>query len=205
VRRHFAPTRIRFFLCGEYGDENDRPHYHALLFGVDFADKVFSFTSESGADIYQSSDLDSIWGLGLTSTGAVSFESAAYVARYVVKKVTGKAAKAAYTSVDRETGEIFSRVPEYCQMSLKPGIGQGWLQKYFDDVYPADSVVSRGHESPVPRYYDKLAAVGRPELVEDLKVERVRRGAARSVGAVPTLHAEEVVKLAQVDFLKRGL
>lgn len=205
LRRRLGPRVVRYFGCGEYGDENARPHYHAILFGVDFPDKVFSFTSGSGEKVYRSDFLDRTWGLGLTSTGAVTFESAAYVARYALKKRTGKGAQAHYESVDGATGEIVSRLPERSYMSLKPGIGQGWLQKYFDDVYPSDQVVSRGHIGPVPRYYDKLASVGRPELVGELKVKRVKRAAERAVGAIPTLHAEEVTKLAQVGFLKREL
>jgi hypothetical protein len=175
------------------------------LFGFYPPDAVLCSTSERGEEIFSSAYLDRVWGLGLTATGAVTFESAAYVARYVVKKISGRAAARHYESVDVESGEIFQRLPERSWMSLKPGIGQRWLQRYFDDVYPSDEVVSRGHVGPVPRYYDKLASIGRPQLVESLKVERVKRGAARSVGSVPTLHAEEVVKLAQVDFLKRGL
>lgn len=195
----------RYFGCGEYGDENARPHYHAILFGVDFPDKAFAFTSGSGEKVYTSRTLDEVWGVGLASVGSVTFESAAYVARYCVKKVTGAGAARHYESVDGETGEIFARVPERSWMSLKPGIGQGWLQMYFDDVYPSDQVVSRGHVGPVPRYYDKLASVGRAELVEELKLRRVKRAAERAVGAIPTLHAEEVTKLAQVGFLKREL
>lgn len=195
--------RVRYFACGEYGDENARPHYHAILFGVDFPDKVFQFESGSGEKVYTSDLLSDVWGLGHASTGSVTFESAAYVARYAVKKAARSGAD--LESVDASTGEIFPRMPERCWMSLKPGIGQGWLQRYFEDVYPSDEVVLGGRSGPVPRYYDKLASIGRAELVESLKEGRVKRGAARAVGAVPTLASEEKVKQAQVGFLKREI
>lgn len=206
LRRRIAPRTVRYFACGEYGDENARPHYHALLFGVDFPDKVFLFESEAGEAVYTSAFLSSVWGLGQTSVGSVTFESAAYVARYALKKVNGSKAAKHYEVVDEETGEVFSRLPERVWMSLKPGIGQGWLQRYFDDVYPSDEVIVRGHASPVPRYYDKLASIGRPELVNGLKEERVKRGMSRILEQRPSRRAAcEKVKQAQVGFLKREL
>lgn len=205
LRRRCGSRSVRYFACGEYGDVCQRPHYHALLFGFYPGDAEFSHTTDAGEKVYVSADLDQVWGLGRTLTGAVTFESAAYVARYVAKKITGAGAKEHYESVDTETGEVFSRLPERSWMSLKPGIGQGWLQRYLDDVYPSDEVVVRGHRNPVPRYYDKLLELGRPDLLESLKLGRIKRGAARSVGDVPTLRAEEVVKQAQVGFLKRSL
>ena len=38
LRRMFPDARIRYFMCGEYGDKLSRPHYHACLFGFDFPD-----------------------------------------------------------------------------------------------------------------------------------------------------------------------
>lgn len=210
LRKRIAPSMVRYFACGEYGDGNGRPHYHAILFGVDFPDKVFSFTSGSGEKVYRSDLLSDVWGLGHASTGTVTFESAAYVARYAVKKAARRGAH--LESVDASTGEVFPRLPERVWMSLKPGIGQGWLQRYFEDVYPSDEVVLGGRSGPVPRYYDKLASVGRAELVEGLKAARVKRGSKRAadqmfaaVTGVPTLASEEKVKQAQVGLLKREL
>ena len=84
----------------------------------------------SGATLYRSDTLESLWTYGFSSIGDVTFESAAYVARYVMKKVTGDAAESHYTVVDPETGEITVRTPEFNKMSLRPGIGAGWFDKY---------------------------------------------------------------------------
>ena len=76
--------------------------------------------------------------------GEVTFESCAYVARYVTKKVTGRNAVSHYERVDSGSGEVFSLRPEYCTMSRRPGIGTQHFDKYRDEIYPRDEVVCRG-------------------------------------------------------------
>lgn len=115
--RHWAlPGRVRFFACGEYGDALGRPHYHALLFGVWFSEGAL-LGGEGAASYWRSDQLSGLWSKGHASFGRVTFESAAYVARYVLKKVTGAGAPAHYGD----------RVPEFVRMSRRPGIGQGFF------------------------------------------------------------------------------
>jgi len=83
--------------------------------------------------------------------GGVSFQSAAYVARYLMKKVNGDGATAHYVLPD--SGEI--RVPEFCHMSLKPGIGAGWLSRFGSEVYPEGQVLINGVLRNAPKYYDR--------------------------------------------------
>jgi len=85
-----------FFHCGEYGSKTGRPHYHACIFKYDFPDKVF-YTERNGYKLFTSQILQDLWtdpsdGLpyGYCSVGSLTFESAAYVARYILKKVNGK-------------------------------------------------------------------------------------------------------------------
>lgn len=156
LRRTFKGRRIRFYMCGEYGDRTKRPHYHACLFGIDFADKVYFRKSDSGFPLYRSDVLERLWPHGHCELGAVSFESAAYVARYIMKKVNGSRAEDHYSIVDGDTGEIFQRSPEFTKMSLKPGIGYEWIRKYWREVFPRDKVVVRGKEAIPPRYYKKF-------------------------------------------------
>lgn len=197
---------VRFFHCGEYGDQFSRPHYHACLFGCDFPDKVFSHTTGAGEKLYTSAELDRLWQKGLTSCGSVTFESAAYVARYVTKKVTGAGAAAWYERVNRETGEIFSVLPEYTTMSLKPGIGATWFEKFRRDVFPSDEVVMGGRVQRPPRYYDKLLGVGDTPELERIKRDRVLRSAGHYADKTPRrLRDAEIVKEAQLRFLKRKL
>lgn len=82
LRKAIEPSKVRFYMCGEYGEEEFRPHFHACLFGFDFPDKVKFKTTGSGSTIYTSKMLETLWPHGLCSTADVTFESAAYVARY---------------------------------------------------------------------------------------------------------------------------
>lgn len=148
----------RFYMCGEYGERTRRPHFHACLFGVDFPDRVKFKDMNSGFPIYTSKLLSSIWTDGFASVADFSFETAAYVARYVCKKVTGPMADSHYLKTDFETGEVFRLRPEFTQMSLKPGIGRLWFDKYHGQVYPRDYVIVRGRKVKPPKYYDKVLA-----------------------------------------------
>lgn len=164
LRHSHKGKRIRYFHCGEYGDEDSRPHYHAVLFGHDFADKA-KFKYENGDWAYRSAELERLWPYGFSEIKEVTFGRAQYVARYVVKKVTGKRAKEYYGD----------RVPEFATMSRRPGIGREWYDKYKSEVYPANCVVVNGSPMTPPRYYDKVLEDEDPELFERMKRERFAR------------------------------
>ena len=169
MRKRVGP--FRFFHCGEYGDRFGRPHYHALIFGQDFREDREPYgRSGSGMRYDVSPTLTELWQKGHATIGELTWQSAAYTARYVMKKVTGPRAEAHYEG----------RKPEYVTMSRggrggKGGIGKGWLEKYTSDVYPDDFVVHEGRKFRVPRYYDQVMAEKDPELVDGLKAERVER------------------------------
>lgn len=175
-RKRFPDIKLRYYYCGEYGDLNKRPHYHACIFGHDFSDKYHWRSNERGDKIWRSPTLEKLWPFGSSEIGSVTYESAAYVARYIVKKQTGEKARDHYTEYDSDTGEIHSfRLPEFTDMSRRPGIGSEWFSKYSSDVYNHDYVVINGKKCPPPRYYDKLLTVADPEHMEYLKYERFER------------------------------
>lgn len=156
---------LRFFHCGEYGEKTGRPHYHVCLFGENFSDDRNGWSiTKQGNPLFTSKRLSEVWGNGQAFIGELTFESAAYVARYCLKKVTGEKAEAHYQG----------RRPEYVTMSRRPGIGQGWFQKWAREVYPSDSVVMRGREMLPPPYYDKLLEAVDPGLFKRVKEERSR-------------------------------
>lgn len=172
--------RVRFYMCGEYGEKNFRPHFHALLFGVDFHDKVPFSESGSGQTLYISHKLSGLWGLGHCLIGNVTFESAAYVSRYVMKKVTGSKADAHYTRVLESTGEVVKVLPEFTRMSLKPGIGFEWIRKFHHEVYVQDKVHVHERGSKPPKYYDKYLEKIDPALLEDIQYKRYLDAIERS-------------------------
>lgn len=162
LRKKHGP--FRYMHCGEYGEEKARPHYHALLFGIDFKDTIPLDRKEGQHPLRISESLAKIWPWGFHSIGQVTFDSAAYVASYCVKKYTGEKAKTAYERVDPETGECWNVIPEYATMSRNEGLGSTWFEKYHGDVYPDNFVVMNGQKWKPPTYYDERLAKMDPEL-----------------------------------------
>lgn len=161
LRKKFG-SGIRFFHCGEYGSLNQRPHHHAILFNHDFADKKL-WSVRDGIKLYVSDDLSRLWPFGFSTVGDVTFESAAYVSRYILKKITGDSAQDHYQG----------RKPEYTTMSRRPGIGREWFLKYKNDIYPYDKCVVRpGMIARPPRYYDKIYDDINPSLMSVIKDKR---------------------------------
>lgn len=206
LRGRFAPVRVRFYMCGEYGEVGYRPHYHACLFGINFIDRKYVGKSPSGSPLYSSKLLEELWPFGWCSVGEVNFESAAYVARYCMKKVTGRWASLWYQVIDQESGEIGYRVPEFARMSLKPGIGARWLEKFGSDVYPHGKCVVRGHEVNPPRFYDKMFAKTDPDGYEALVEKRRMDGEARAEDSTyERLAVREQVAKARLKSLERKI
>lgn len=195
----------RYFYCGEYGEKNSRPHYHACLFNFDFPDKRL-FKMSNGIPLYVSEELQKLWPFGFATIGEVTFESAAYVARYVMKKVTGDAAEEAYLRYDGETGECTTVEPEFCYMSRRPGIGKTWFEKFKQDVYPNDYVVLRGKKCRPPKYYDKLLEQDDSYALDDIKMARVEKAYNWVDEQTPErLASKEKCKIAQLNNLVRDL
>jgi len=205
--RKARTKKIRFFHCGEYGETSGRPHYHALLFGVSFPDQ--KQCSSGDFPLYSSAELDRLWGLGACKIGHVTHDSAAYCARYVMKKVTGDLAPDHYRYTDPDTGEVFDLHHEYATMSRRPGLGAGWLHKFLGDVYPEDFVAKRdGSQAPVPVYYDKLLKRVSPETFDAIKSNRLTRALdpkQRSNSTPARLAVREEVKKSAISQLRRKL
>lgn len=160
---------IRFFHCGEYGDKGGRPHYHACIFNHDFKDKKL-WKESRGNNLYVSEELEKLWPYGFCTIGDVNFESAAYVARYIMKKVNGEQQLEHYNEIDWETGEVLkSKKPEYITMSRRPGIAMGWLEKFKGDVYPKDFITINGKKMKPPKYYDRILERTRPFEFGEIK------------------------------------
>lgn len=165
---------IRYYGAGEYGDENKRPHYHSILFDVWFADrKLYGYSN--GKPIFVSKMLDEIWGLGDCKIAEVNFETCAYVARYVTKKVDGEQRERGHYEVYNADGVVSERVPEFSHMSRRPGIGSTYFDKYGHEIKAHDSIIVNGHEVPSIRYYDLKIEASDPKAMKRIKEQRQRR------------------------------
>lgn len=201
LRDRFGPG-IRFFGCGEYGEKSLRPHYHLLLLNTDFADKRPIKTGPE-YNLYASATLSQLWTMGNHALGDVNFHSAAYVARYCMKKITGDKAKAHYNG----------RLPEFITMSRRPGLGTGYFEKYTDELINHDNCIVNGHAAALPRFYDgKLEPLLKTHTalytgIELLKIKRRRKltWASRADNSVSRLRIREVVALAKLQQKARSI
>jgi hypothetical protein len=199
---------VRFYMCGEYGDQDGRPHFHALLFNWDFPDRVLWKKTGAGERLYRSAILEDLWRYGYSSVGDVTMKSAGYVARYVMKKVNGDAAKHHYyAGHDDETGECLWAPAEFNRMSLKPGIGQAFFDKYYEDIYPEGKVVLEGGKKvKPPRFYDLKYKALYPDKFEEVQQARILKALEHRADNTPERLAvkEEVLK-ARVKNLVRSI
>lgn len=180
---------IRFFQCGEYGDLHFRPHHHVLLFGHDFPDKQL-FSCSNDIRLYTSLELQALWPFGFCTVGDVTFDSACYVARYIMKKITG----------DKQDDYYKGKLPEFVTMSRRPGIGRDFYEKYRQDFYNYDTCVVKGDfVCRPPRYYDSLYDTYDPERFAELKR---KRKASFSVRGKKEIEAERLETLEKIQRLK---
>lgn len=208
LRHAVDPHRIRFFIAGEYGEtcqrcdrgrkacrclggeafKIGRPHYHAIVFGYGFPDKIMIDGWPKG--LYYSQLLSDVWGNGYTSVGSVAFESASYVANYATKKICGKGAAAHYEG----------RRPEFLLMSRRPGIGKAWIEKFSTDVYPRDEVIVRSKQTRPPRFYDQQVWAVSPDnflnsqrLLAKQHIKERRSAAAEELEEVVTRQGRKIM------------
>lgn len=182
---------IRFFCCGEYGEETGRPHFHAILFNAHFKDQERLFNGD-----FRSSVAESLWDRGDVRFGVVTPGRAAYVAGYTLKK----AKEAAYgdSVVNRVTGELSDRRPPFVVMSRRPGIGAWWYRRFAGDVFPADRAVQDGSIFKPPRYYlNKFKEEGDPGDLEVIMEKRYARASEHPEESTPARRA------ARKEFLER--
>uniref|UniRef100_A0AAU8AX18 Replication initiator protein n=2 Tax=unclassified Microvirus TaxID=338099 RepID=A0AAU8AX18_9VIRU len=172
LRKRFSDQHIRFYACGEYGGKTHRPHYHAILFGLKLDDLVLYKSSLRGDRYYNSASFNSCWQdhdglqIGHCVIGEVTWNSCAYVARYVTKKLNGS-----MSGVYKE----FNIEPEFVLMSRRPGIARQYFEDH-PDLYEYDyislSTDDGGRKIYPPRYYDKLFEVVHPDQMAEIKERR---------------------------------
>lgn len=196
---------IRYFACGEYGDENWRPHYHAIVFGYGFPDRKPWRMSPTGHPLYRSELLERVWTFGNAEVGEVTHASAGYVARYCLKKLTPTSERgmAHYFRPHPVTGEFHQVAPEFALMSSRPGIGGSWFAEYARDAFPSDFLVIDGSKRPVPTYYKRKLSELEQLVVTSKRKARARENAENSTPE--RLAVREELQKLRANQLKRTL
>lgn len=209
LRKKFGAD-IRSYGCGEYGEKFSRPHYHVCLFN--FIPKDLVPHSKSGDfTIYKSASLQKTWKYGFVSVAEFSWETAAYVARYVTKKVTGDRAVRHYLNFNQVSGEIIERFPEKAVcVSRRPGLGRRWYDEFGQHSRDHDFLILRGKKMRPPKYYDRIFDVAFPEDFAKTKANRKTKALELSLlepvpllGERDRLYVKEMVHELKFKLLKR--
>lgn len=198
---------IKYYMCGEYGESFRRPHFHACIFNLNLDDLVlFKQDKKRKVDLYRSVEIERLWTdpvhrvpFGFASVGSVTFDSAAYVARYCTKKINGVKSLNHYSVVlDDYPGVSVVLRPEYARMSRNPGLGVDYYNAYKKEIYVTDSIIGKGGLAfKPPRYFDNLYELECPGDSARVKAQRVANALKReleldSIGR--TLHEDLEIK-----------
>lgn len=205
LRKHCGDSRIRYYGVGEYGGSTERPHYHAIVYGYNFPDRK-RFIDRGHYTIDNSAILARIWPFGHATVQNNSIECAAYVSKYAIKKITGEKASSWYEKIDSETGEVYSRVPEFSRMSRRPGIGHKWLLKYYKDLYPKGYITDgKGVKIPPPEYFNKMYEKWYPEEMEKFRDSKREENFRRYMEAnTERMEAREIIQQANYKIRRGG-
>lgn len=205
-------NKIRYYHSGEYGGTNTlRPHYHALIFNLGFDDLVH-FKTVNEIPLFTSEKLTKLWGKGHCSVGRVTIDSAAYVARYIMKKQypnkKDPASQASYVEnyerINTTTGEIHTVSPEYSTMSKN--IGKEWFKRYKTSVYPKDFLTYRGEKFKPPKFYDRLYEADSPEKMAIIRHKRKKNMEKQSKNqTINRLRTRERIQSIRATYLPRTL
>jgi len=203
---------IRYFAAGEYGTKKGRPHYHAIIFGWMPSKRYPVDISDKGHIQYTHPILQSAW----QKRGRIVFTDfdpscARYVAHYTADKLKSYAADTIdpetglrpYEKLDKQTGEIWQLQPEFQVSSLKPAIGLRWLEKYWMEVFPKDTVIMDGKEYPPPRFYYKWLAENQESVHQHVRQKRIEQTRALPYERGIRLHQKAQAINAKLTKYKR--
>lgn len=209
-REKRPPRKVRYFMGAEYGENQNpltvstqklgRPHFHAILFNFDFSDKTLK-TRRNDNPLYESEWLNKTWGKGFCTIGDANYTSAAYVARYCMKKMNGELADDHYTKIDDKTGEYNLVRPEFSTQSK--GIGRGWYEKFSSDLIKGYLTVN-GRKTPIPEYYMKLIEAEDPGLADQIKLKAIAHFKPED-STIERLRVREKCRKAKIKSLKREI
>lgn len=122
--------KIKVFYAGEYGGQTDRPHYHAILYGV--PEEAFNFVTK-------------VWKNGFTTVSPLNFARCRYCAKYMLKN----------EHFDYDFCYNHGIEPQFLQASNRPGIGYQYVFDNWCKLTRQWFLRYRGIKISMPRYYYK--------------------------------------------------
>lgn len=199
-------NHLKYFCAGEYGDVTYRPHYHAIMFGLQLDDLELYSRAEDGYNYYRSPWLEKIWKKGMVIVAEATWDTCAYTARYIMKKQYGSAA---------QIYEMYNIQPEFTLMSRKPAIGLEFYEDNKHWIFDSDFIFigtdRDSYQIKPPKYYEKKFEFDDPEkygkmkecnkkIAADMAILKQER---TSLPYLEMLQVEEDNKLAKMHALSR--
>lgn len=155
-RKAVAPSLIRFYAVGEYGDESFRPHYHGAIFGFPTCARGRTLRRPgSSRPVWEKCCavcrlVGDSWGQGDVDLGMLETSSAQYLCGYVTKKMTM-----------RDDPRLEGRFPEFARMSLRPGIGLHAMHEVASQLMRFNLEDSQADVPSALRHGSRLMPLGR--------------------------------------------
>lgn len=188
LRDSIKPKRIKVFYCGEYGDENLRPHYHLILFGwkPELKD-LYLHHVKNGKKRYCSKTLDKLWIFGINNVGVVEPDSIQYVCGYTTKKLFGDKAKEVYGD----------RTPPFLHCSK--GLGLRYAIDNVDVIKRDLTIMRKGKAVGLPAYYKRKLDIDPGLIINKAKDREVARNNKHYAG----MNEEQIHYLVEGDRIQR--
>lgn len=163
---------IRFMGCAEYGDQGLRPHMHIILFNCKLPlESFYKPRILNDNTYYQNHIIEACWKKGLSNISEATWNTIAYTARYITKKIKGKDAQAIYDSLGVEA--------EFLRTSRMPGIGKPYYDKHWEKIYKYDQIQVHNLNGTItcqpPKYFDELYKKDHPKEFRKIQEKRERR------------------------------
>lgn len=169
MKREYNQNNIRFMAAGEYGEKGDRPHYHIIFFNLNLpVEDLFEPRISNNNVYYRSKIIERAWKKGISNISEANWNTIAYTARYITKKINGTGSEESYA----EKGQL----KEFFRVSRMPGIGEAYFRKHYKEIYEKDEIIIKNKEGTIatkpPKYYDYLYEQIDPKGFEAIKQKR---------------------------------
>lgn len=195
---------IKYLASSEYGSRLNRPHYHLCFFGLPLNDlELTGEVSKLGHPYFVSKLVDKIWNKGIHKIGRVTYQSAGYVARYTLKKLSNLD----YKKLGIEPERLF----------MSKGIGKKYFEENKEHIYKYDVVNLNTDKVLIklqpPRYFDRLYEKHNSDHLQEIKNARivnakhnlVSRVENSGIGYVNLLGNKQHILHERVKALKRNV
>lgn len=162
--REYNHQGMKYYAAGEYGELNERPHYHIILMNTPELEQHYIGSNEKG-NYHSNYRIEQIWHKGFITLENVTWDTIAYTAGYCQKKMFGELREEYY----KQKGQL----PVFAQMSRRPGIGRKYFEKNYKSIYECDEIInSKGMPVRPPSYFDRLMDAGEHDFMQSLKQKR---------------------------------